>query len=66
KSKSKNYQPASFNSRFSNQNQTRNCWQNWTSTAVRRQCLLKGSLYPISWLSAWDDRQAEGIFPGKI
>ncbi|KAB0368822.1 hypothetical protein FD755_019856, partial [Muntiacus reevesi] len=24
------------------------------------------SLYPISWLSAWDDRQAEGIFPGKI
>uniref|UniRef100_A0A4X1TKD2 Cytochrome c oxidase subunit 6B1 n=1 Tax=Sus scrofa TaxID=9823 RepID=A0A4X1TKD2_PIG len=24
------------------------------------------SLCPISWVSAWDDRRAEGTFPGKI
>ena len=44
--KIENYQPALFNSRFSNQNQTRNCWQNWTSTAMRRQCLLKRVMPP--------------------
>lgn len=44
--KIKNYHPAPFNSRFSNQNQTRNCWQNWTSTAMRRQCLLKRVMPP--------------------
>lgn len=46
KIKIKIYQPAPFNSRFSNKNQTRNCWQNWTSTAVRRQCLVKGVMSP--------------------
>ena len=24
------------------------------------------SLCPVSWVSAWDDRIAEGTFPGKI
>ncbi|VCX41725.1 unnamed protein product [Gulo gulo] len=24
------------------------------------------SLCPIAWVSAWDDHQAEGTFPGKI
>lgn len=46
KTKIKNYQTAPFDSRFPNQNQTRNCWQNWTSTAMRRQCLLKRVMPP--------------------
>ena len=29
KTKIKNYQTAPFDSRFPNQNQTRNCWQNY-------------------------------------
>ncbi|XP_017359598.1 uncharacterized protein LOC108286354 [Cebus imitator] len=33
KSKLKNYKTAPFDSRFPNQNQTRNCWQNYLDTA---------------------------------
>ena len=79
KTKIKSYKTAPFDSRFPNQNQTRNCCQNYLDFhAVRRQWLLKGemfpcangtsvykSLCPIAWVSAWDDHQAEGTFPGK-
>ncbi|XP_059251488.1 cytochrome c oxidase subunit 6B1-like [Mustela nigripes] len=76
KTKIKNYQTSPFDSPFRNQNQTRNCWQNYLDfhhcekamTAKRGNvsvcewywCAYK-SLCPISWVSAWDDRQAEGL-----
>ncbi|CAD7681732.1 unnamed protein product [Nyctereutes procyonoides] len=63
------------------QNQTRNCWQNYLDFhRCEKAMTAKGgdvsvcewyrrvykSLCPISWVSAWDDRRAEGTFPGKI
>uniref|UniRef100_A0A8B9YM53 Cytochrome c oxidase subunit 6B1 n=1 Tax=Bos mutus grunniens TaxID=30521 RepID=A0A8B9YM53_BOSMU len=79
--KIKNYQTAPFDSRFPNQNQTRNCWQNYLDFhRCEKAMTAKGgdvsvcewyrrvykSLCPISWVSTWDDRRAEGTFPGKI
>ncbi|XP_075852512.1 cytochrome c oxidase subunit 6B1-like [Microcebus murinus] len=78
--KMKNYKTAPFDSRFSNQNQTRNCWQNYLDFhCCEKAVTTKGgdvsvcewwhvykSLCPISWVWAWDDRRAEGTFPGKI
>uniref|UniRef100_A0A8C9UN71 Cytochrome c oxidase subunit n=1 Tax=Spermophilus dauricus TaxID=99837 RepID=A0A8C9UN71_SPEDA len=81
KTKIKNYKTAPFDSRFPNQNQTRNCWQNYVDFhRCQKAMTAKGgdvsvcewyrrvykSLCPISWVSAWDDRRAEGTFPGKI
>ncbi|KAI5214276.1 Ets Translocation Variant 2 [Manis pentadactyla] len=81
KTKIKNYQTAPFDSRFPNQNQTRNCWQNYLDFhRCEKAMTAKGgdvsmcewyrrvykSLCPLSWVSAWDDRRAEGTFPGKI
>uniref|UniRef100_A0A8D2HMJ9 Cytochrome c oxidase subunit 6B1 n=1 Tax=Urocitellus parryii TaxID=9999 RepID=A0A8D2HMJ9_UROPR len=101
KTKIKNYKTAPFDSRFPNQNQTRNCWQNYVDFHRCQKAMnAKGgdvsvcewyrrvykSLCPISWnlcsafacfikskdfidpltVSAWDDRRAEGTFPGKI
>ncbi|ELK29283.1 Cytochrome c oxidase subunit 6B1 [Myotis davidii] len=81
KTKIKNYRTAPFDSRFPNQNQTRNCWQNYLDFhRCEKAMTAKGgdvsvcewyrrvykSLCPISWVSAWDDRRAEGMFPGKI
>ncbi|CAD7678168.1 unnamed protein product [Nyctereutes procyonoides] len=70
KSKIKNCQTAPFDSCFPNQNQTRNCWRNYLDFhRCEKAMTAKGvykSLCPISWVSAWDDRRAEGTFPGKI
>lgn len=81
KTKIKNYKTAPFDSRFPNQNQTRNCWQNYLDFhRCEKAMTAKGgdvsvcewyrrvykSLCPVSWVSAWDDRRAEGTFPGKI
>ncbi|KAM5308668.1 cytochrome c oxidase subunit 6B1-like [Glossophaga mutica] len=81
KTKIKNYKTAPFDSRFPNQNQTRNCRQNYLDFyRCEKAMAAKGgdisvcewyrrvykSLCPVSWVSAWDDRQAEGTFPGKI
>ena len=81
KTKIKNYQTAPFDSRFPNQNQTRNCWQNYLDFhRCEKAMTAKGgdvsvcewywrvykSLCPKSWMSAWDDHRAEGTFPGKI
>uniref|UniRef100_A0A8C0ALL5 Cytochrome c oxidase subunit 6B1 n=1 Tax=Bos mutus grunniens TaxID=30521 RepID=A0A8C0ALL5_BOSMU len=67
--------------RFPNQNQTRNCWQNYLDFhRCEKAMTAKGgdvsvcewyrrvykSLCSTSWVSTWDDRQAEGTFPGKI
>ncbi|KAG3287592.1 COX6B1 [Ictidomys tridecemlineatus] len=66
---------APSDSRFPNQNQTRNCWQNYVDfQGCQKAMTAKGgdvsicewyrrvhkSLCPISWVSTWNDRQAEG------
>ncbi|EHH59476.1 Cytochrome c oxidase subunit VIb isoform 1 [Macaca fascicularis] len=80
-SKIKNYKTAPFGSRFPNQNQTRNCWQNYLDFhRCQKAMTTKGgnvsvcewyqrvyqSLCPTSWVTDWDEQRAEGTFPGKI
>ncbi|KAJ8245823.1 hypothetical protein GJAV_G00260680 [Gymnothorax javanicus] len=75
------YRTAPFDSRFPNQNQTRNCWQNYIDYHRCQKALTnKGvdvapcdwykrvykSLCPVSWITKWDDQRDEGTFPGKI
>ncbi|KAL8220150.1 UNVERIFIED_CONTAM: Cytochrome c oxidase subunit 6B1 [Gekko kuhli] len=79
--KLENYKTAPFDSRFPNQNQTRNCWQNYLDYhRCEKAMAAKGgdpyvcqwykrvykSLCPISWVTAWDERIEEGTFQGKI
>ncbi|XP_020390922.1 cytochrome c oxidase subunit 6B1 [Rhincodon typus] len=79
--KLKNYKTAPFDARFPNQNQTRNCFQNYLDFHRCTKALTaKGvdtspcewyhkvfkSICPISWVSKWNDQLAEGTFPGKI
>ncbi|XP_051018940.1 cytochrome c oxidase subunit 6B1-like [Acomys russatus] len=75
KTKIKNYKTALFDSRVPNQNQTKNCRQNYLDFHhCRKAMTVKRSdisvcewyLCPVSWVSAWDDRRAEGTFPRKI
>uniref|UniRef100_A0A7N4V0D1 Cytochrome c oxidase subunit 6B1 n=1 Tax=Sarcophilus harrisii TaxID=9305 RepID=A0A7N4V0D1_SARHA len=81
KTKIRNYRTAPFDSRFPNQNQTRNCWQNYLDFhRCEKAMTQKGgdvsvcqwykrvykSLCPLSWVNTWDDRRAEDTFPGKI
>ncbi|XP_048357234.1 cytochrome c oxidase subunit 6B1 [Sphaerodactylus townsendi] len=76
-----NYKTAPFDSRFPNQNQTRNCWQNYLDYhRCEKAMAAKGgdpyvcqwykrvytSLCPISWVTAWDERIENGNFQGKI
>ncbi|XP_072534775.1 cytochrome c oxidase subunit 6B1 [Salminus brasiliensis] len=79
--KLQNYRTAPFDARFPNQNQTRNCWQNYLDY-YRCQKALEGkgvdvapcdwykrvykSLCPMSWIEKWDTQRDEGNFPGKI
>ncbi|KAI8794218.1 cytochrome c oxidase subunit 6B [Biomphalaria glabrata] len=67
-----------FDARFPNQNQTRNCWQNYVD--YYRCQKLKGEDYapceyfkkvftqlcPGFWVEQWDDQRANGAFAGKI
>ncbi|GAB1600849.1 cytochrome c oxidase subunit 6B1-like [Argonauta hians] len=69
---------APFDARFPNQNQTRNCWQNYVD--YHRCHKIKGedyepcdyfkrvfqSICPISWVEKWDSQMEEGIFAAKI
>ncbi|XP_076326436.1 cytochrome c oxidase subunit 6B isoform X1 [Tachypleus tridentatus] len=69
---------APFDARFPNQNQTRNCWQNFVDFYRCRK--VKGddyepcnyfkkvyqSLCPNSWVEKWQEQIEEGRFPGKI
>ncbi|XP_032942615.1 cytochrome c oxidase subunit 6B1-like [Catharus ustulatus] len=81
KAKLGRYKTAPFDSRFPNQNQTRNCWQNYLDfQRCQRSLSSRGadvtpcqwyfrvykSLCPTSWLTAWDEAREEGTFPGKI
>ncbi|KAM6999638.1 cytochrome c oxidase subunit 6B1 [Melospiza melodia melodia] len=75
------YKTAPFDSRFPNQNQTRNCWQNYLdfqrcqramdargadATPCQWYFRVYKSLCPTSWVTAWDEAREEGTFPGKI
>ncbi|XP_046378415.1 cytochrome c oxidase subunit 6B1-like [Haliotis cracherodii] len=69
---------APFDARFPNQNQTRNCWQNYVD--FHRCHKIKGEDYapcdyfkkvyqtmcPSRWTDKWDDQRANGSFAGKI
>ncbi|XP_043853540.1 cytochrome c oxidase subunit 6B2 [Dromiciops gliroides] len=70
-----------FDPRFPNQNQTRNCYQNFldfhrcTKNMKRRgkdasPCdyyrKVYHSLCPLSWVQRWNEQIQEGTFPGKI
>uniref|UniRef100_A0A2K6T178 Cytochrome c oxidase subunit 6B1 n=1 Tax=Saimiri boliviensis boliviensis TaxID=39432 RepID=A0A2K6T178_SAIBB len=71
KSKLENYKTVPFDSRFPNQNQARNCWQNYLDFHHCEKALnAKGgdvsSLCPIAWVTDWDEQRADGTFPGKI
>ncbi|KAM9224966.1 cytochrome c oxidase subunit 6B2 isoform 1-T2 [Dugong dugon] len=70
-----------FDPRFPNQNQTRNCYQNFLDY---HRCLKRmsrrgkstktceyyfrvyHSLCPISWVQRWNQQIKEGTFAGKI
>ncbi|XP_030068179.1 cytochrome c oxidase subunit 6B1 [Microcaecilia unicolor] len=81
KTKIQNYKTAPFDARFPNQNQTRNCWQNYidfhrcnksltakgqdASVCIWFQRVYK-SLCPIAWVERWDEQREIGTFPGKI
>ncbi|XP_078095911.1 cytochrome c oxidase subunit 6B1-like [Mustelus asterias] len=79
--KLKNYKTAPFDARFPNQNQTRNCFQNYLDFHRCTKALTaKGadtsacqwffrvykSMCPISWVNKWNDQLEAGTFPGKI
>ncbi|XP_055656641.1 cytochrome c oxidase subunit 6B1 isoform X1 [Falco biarmicus] len=81
KAKLERYKTAPFDSRFPNQNQTRNCWQNYLDFhRCQKAMAAKGadaspcqwyqrvyrSLCPTSWVTTWDEYREEGTFPGKI
>lgn len=75
KTKIKNYKTAPFDSRFPNQNQTKNCWQNYLDFhRCEKAMTAKGgdvsvcewyrrvykSLCPVSWVCA--SRWDPGVF----
>ncbi|XP_069738742.1 cytochrome c oxidase subunit 6B1 [Phaenicophaeus curvirostris] len=81
KEKLARYRTAPFDSRFPNQNQTKNCWQNYLDFHRCQRALgAKGqdpapcqwyfrvykSICPIEWVTTWDEYREEGTFPGKI
>ncbi|KAI9202370.1 cytochrome c oxidase, subunit VIb [Polychytrium aggregatum] len=64
-----------FDARFPNQNQTKNCWQNYVDY---HKCIrVKGEDYapcqqfwraysticPISWIGKWDEQREANVFP---
>merc|ERR1712107_681431 len=67
-----------FDPRFPNQNQTRNCWQNYVD--FHRCQKLKGEDYepcqfffknfkticPNAWVERWDEQRAKDAFPANI
>ncbi|KAL1769448.1 FAM71E2 [Sigmodon hispidus] len=75
------WKTAPFDPRFPNQNQTRNCYQNFLDyhrclkTMNRRgkntqPCeyyfRVFHSLCPVSWVQRWNEQIKQGTFPGKI
>lgn len=78
KSSELDFETAAFDTRFPNQNQTRNCWQNYVDYY---RCLkIKGENYslcdyfkktfsvmcPTEWIESWDELRENGSFSGRI
>ncbi|XP_056652550.1 uncharacterized protein LOC100012097 isoform X3 [Monodelphis domestica] len=76
-----NHSTPPFDPRFPNQNQTRNCYQNFLDFHRCTKILKRPgkdsspcdycrkvyhSLCPLSWVQRWTDQIREGTFPGKI
>jgi cytochrome c oxidase subunit 6b len=71
-------QTPQFDARFPNQNQTKNCWQNYVDFHKCRKA--KGedyepcnyflrvykSLCPKAWIERWDEERESGSFAGKL
>uniref|UniRef100_A0A4X2K2L3 Cytochrome c oxidase subunit n=1 Tax=Vombatus ursinus TaxID=29139 RepID=A0A4X2K2L3_VOMUR len=70
-----------FDPRFPNQNQTRNCYQNFLDFHRCTKTMRKKgkdtspcdyyrkvfqALCPLSWVQRWNEQIQEGTFPGKI
>jgi len=67
-----------FDPRFPNQNQTRNCWQNYVD--FHRCQKIKGEEYepceffkknfttvcPNAWVEKWNDQREKNAFPANI
>merc|ERR1712018_1097684 len=67
-----------YDPRFPNQNQTKNCWQNYVD--FYRCQNLKGEDYkpcqfffknfmtlcPLNWIEKWNDQRENGTFPAKL
>ena len=70
--------PTPFDPRFPNQNQTKNCYQNYVD--YQRCAKIKGpdsevcffykkaflDICPMTWVEKWNDQIENGIFPSKI
>ncbi|KAF8207556.1 cytochrome c oxidase subunit VIb [Mycena galopus ATCC 62051] len=77
-SKKYTLQTAAFDARFPNQNQTRNCWQNYCDyfrcinargegfEPCKRFQRSYHSLCPNEWISKWDDQRESGTFPAVL
>ncbi|KAG8433723.1 hypothetical protein GDO86_012178 [Hymenochirus boettgeri] len=81
RTKIENFKTAPFDARFPNQNQTKNCYQNYLDYHRCQKSLTnKGldpydcewyrrvykCLCPISWVTKWDEQRENGTFAGKV
>ncbi|KAJ7284827.1 cytochrome c oxidase, subunit VIb [Mycena rebaudengoi] len=69
---------APFDARFPNQNQTRNCWQNYCDyfrcinakgedfKPCKQFKMNYNSLCPNEWIAKWDDQRESGTFPAVL
>ncbi|CAH7406848.1 cytochrome c oxidase subunit 6B2 isoform X2 [Phodopus roborovskii] len=78
---SREWKTVPFDPRFPNQNQTRNCYQNFldyhrcikamnhrgkSTQPCEYYFRVYRSLCPISWVQRWNEQIKQGTFPGKI
>ncbi|KAJ3020105.1 UNVERIFIED_CONTAM: Cytochrome c oxidase subunit 6B [Siphonaria sp. JEL0065] len=66
---------AGFDARFPNQNQTKNCWQNYVDyfkcvankgedyAPCKQFKQVYTALCPIKWTEQWDEQRENGSFP---
>ena len=69
---------APMDPRYPNQNQTKNCWQNYVDYY---RCINKrgedyepcqfffknyNTICPLSWIERWNDQREAGTFPSKL
>ncbi|KAI8853286.1 cytochrome c oxidase, subunit VIb [Chytridium lagenaria] len=70
-----NIKTASFDARFPNMNQTKNCWQNYVDyfkcvsakgdeyAPCKQFKSVYNSICPIKWVEKWDEQREAGVFP---